>query len=69
MNVKWTPEEKQYIIDNSSHMKDKELSEKLTEKTGRAVTLDAVRKMRQKLGVKKKHGRGICALVNKGASH
>ena len=68
MNVKWTPEEKQYIIDNSSHMKDKELSEKLTEKTGRAVTLDAVRKMRQKLGVKKKHGRGICALANKGTS-
>tara|TARA_R110000824_G_scaffold128568_3_gene289470 strand:- start:2486 stop:2689 length:204 start_codon:yes stop_codon:yes gene_type:complete len=65
MNVKWTPEEKQYIIDNSSHLKDKELSEKLTEKSGRVVTLDAVRKMRQKLGIKKKHGRGICALVRK----
>jgi len=69
MNVKWTSEEKQYIIDNSSHLKDKELSEKLTEKSGRAVTLDAVRKMRQKLGIKKKHGRGICALAVEGSSY
>jgi hypothetical protein len=62
MNVKWTEEAKQYIIDNARHMKDSELAKKLTEKCKRSITLDAVR-LRQKLGIKKKHGRGICALV------
>lgn len=65
MNVKWTEEAKQYIIDNAGHMKDSELAKKLTEKCKRSITLDAVRKVRQKLGIKKKHGRGICALANK----
>jgi hypothetical protein len=33
---------------------------------GRLVTLDAIRKVRQKLGITKKPGRGICGVVNKG---
>ena len=41
-----------------------DIAKELTEKTGRKVTLDAVRKVRQKLGIKKRHGRGICGVVN-----
>lgn len=62
MNVKWSENEKNYIRDNAHRMKDKEIAEALTEQSGRQVTLQAVRKMRQKLGVKKKCGRGICKL-------
>jgi len=63
MNIKWTEEEKNYIRDNAATLKDKELAEKLTTLSGRSVTLDAVRKVRQKLGISKMPGRGICALV------
>jgi hypothetical protein len=63
MNIKWTLEEKEFIRNNAGFMKDKELAKKLTDKSGRRITVDALRKVRQKLGIKKKHGRGICALV------
>jgi transposase len=58
MNIKWTDEERQFIKDNAAFMKDKELTEKISEMSDRKVTLDAVRKVRQKLGIKKKQGRG-----------
>ena len=64
MNIKWTDEDRQFIKDNAAFMKDAVIAKKLTEKTGREVTLDAVRKVRQTLGIKKKHGRGICGIVN-----
>ena len=63
MNIKWTQEEKEFIRENAAFMKDRELAQRLTDKSGRRVTVDALRKVRQKLGVKKRHGRGICALV------
>ena len=63
MNIKWTQEEKEFIKKNAGFMKDKELASKLESKSGRPITVDALRKVRQKLGIKKKHGRGICALV------
>ena len=62
MNIKWTDEERQFIKDNAAFMKDKELAEKISEMSDRKVTLDAVRKVRQKLGIKKKQGRGICGI-------
>ena len=62
MNIKWTESEKDYIRANAAHMKDKDLAERLTSISGRDVTLDAVRKVRQKLGITKKSGRGICGL-------
>ena len=63
MNIKWTTEEKEFIKENAGFMKDKDLAQKLCDKSGRHITVDALRKVRQKLGIKKKHGRGICALV------
>ena len=47
-------------------MKDAEMADYLTDITGRLVTLDAVRKVRQKLGITKKPGRGICGVIKKG---
>ncbi|MEE8323101.1 MAG: hypothetical protein V3R57_05720 [Candidatus Bathyarchaeia archaeon] len=63
MNVKWSENDKNFIRDNAHAMKDVEIAAALTESTGRIVTLQAVRKMRQKLGVKKAPGRGICGLT------
>jgi|TARA_R110002012_G_scaffold315333_1_gene529079 hypothetical protein len=65
MNIKWTEEERKYIADNAAHMKDRELAERLTEISDRKITVDAVRKVRQKMGIKKSHGRGICKIVYK----
>jgi len=62
MNIKWSENDKNFVRENAHCMKDKEIAEILTEQTGRNVSLQAVRKMRQKLGVKKKCGRGICEL-------
>jgi transposase len=63
MNIKWTDEDRQFIKDHAAFMKDVDIAKELEEKTGRKVTLDAVRKVRQKLGIKKKHGRGICGVI------
>ena len=65
MNKVWTEEEKQFISNNANMMTDKVLSAKLSQITGRNVTLQAVRKQRQKMGIAKQPGRGICAVVQK----
>jgi RNA 3'-terminal phosphate cyclase len=63
MNKVWTSEEKQFIKNNAGQMTDKVLSIKLSRITGRNITLQAVRKQRQKMGISKQPGRGICAIV------
>ena len=63
MNIKWTEKEKEYVRENAAHTKDVRLAEELTEMSGRIVTLEAVRKVRQKLGLRKSPGRGVCSLV------
>ncbi len=62
MNIKWSENEKNFVRQNAHRMKDKDIAKTLTEQSGRNVSLQAVRKMRQKLGVKKKCGRGVCEL-------
>lgn len=63
MNKVWKEHEQQFIRDNAGRMKDKELAVKLTQITGRHVTIQAVRKQRQKMGIEKAKGRGICKIV------
>ena len=63
MNKVWAKEEKEFIRNNASMMTDKTLAVKLSQITGRNVTLQAVRKQRQKMGISKQPGRGICAVV------
>ena len=62
MNNKWSTIEKQFIRDNAATMKDIEIAQKLTECSHRLVTLEAVRKQRQKMGLTKVCGRGYCEL-------
>ena len=59
MNRKWAEKDLQYIRENAESLKDRELAAELTQ---RPVSLGAVRKMRQRLGLGKKSGRGVCAL-------
>lgn len=63
MNKKWKESEKQFVRTNCSTMKDQEIAEKLTVLAGRAVSIHAVRKLRQGLGIKKLRGRGVCQIV------
>jgi hypothetical protein len=62
MNKVWSEAEKQFIVQNASTMKDDEIAARLTQITGRKVSLQAVRKQRQKMGITKKPGRGVCAV-------
>lgn len=64
MNKVWTEYEKEYIRINADHLKDSELAEKLRAVSGRKVTVNSVRKVRQSLGIKKRPGRGICSINN-----
>ena len=57
MNIKWTMSDKQFIKDNASHIKDKDLAKELSLRNQRSISLDAVRKLRQRLGIIKKSGR------------
>jgi hypothetical protein len=63
MNIKWSNEERDYIRENAATMKDVDIAGELTLIAGRVVTLDAVRKVRQKMGIVKKPGRGVCGVV------
>lgn len=65
MNQVWKEHERAFIRDNANTMKDKELAVKLSKISGRNVTIQAVRKQRQKLGITKAQGRGICSVVQK----
>ena len=62
MNKKWTYSEKEYIRKNANFKTDKELAQELTAISRRIITLAAVRKIRQKMGLKKQSGRGICKI-------
>ena len=63
MNEIWSEAEKQFIRDTANHLTDEQGAVELTKTCGRIVTVDSWRKQRQKLGIKKKPGRGICEVV------
>ncbi len=65
MNQVWKEHERAFIRDNANTMKDRELAIKLSKISGRTVTVQAVRKQRQKLGITKARGRGLCSVVQK----
>jgi len=62
MNIKWTTEDKQFVRENASKVKDKDLAVELSMRNQRIVSLDSIRKLRQRLGIIKKRGRGRCEL-------
>lgn len=65
MNKVWTDYEKEFIRINADRLKDVQLLEKLKAVTGRNITLNGLRKVRQSLGIKKKPGRGVCSIEKK----
>ena len=62
MNKTWTETEKQYIRENAGVLKDCKVADMLTQMTGRKISIQSVRKQRQKLGIYKVSGRGFCQL-------
>lgn len=54
---KWSQEELDCIASSHSNLKDKELAQLLSEKTGHSVTVNMVRRQRRKLSLSKPRGR------------
>jgi hypothetical protein len=63
MNVVWNDDERMYIRKHAASMTDAEIAEELSRKTGRKVTLQGARRQRQRMGIRKMQGRGVCKLV------
>tara|TARA_R100000005_G_C4965795_1_gene180666 strand:- start:823 stop:1035 length:213 start_codon:yes stop_codon:yes gene_type:complete len=60
MNQVWTDQEKLFIQQNAHILTDKQGAEQLSRITGRKISIHAWRKQRQKMGIGKMPGRGIC---------
>lgn len=63
MNKKWNKVEEDFIRNNANSMTDAQMAKELSHVLSREVSMYALRKKRQKLGIKKCHGRGICKVV------
>lgn len=58
----WGAVEEQFITENAANMKDEELAKALSALVGRNVSIQSIRKQRQKLGIYKLSGRGRCGV-------
>ena len=67
MNRKWTESERRFIVENAHRLTDNDIADRLTRSTGRSISVNAVRKTRQRLGIIHQGGRGICKL--RGETH
>lgn len=63
MNQVWSPIEEQFIKENAGKVTDEVGAAQLSNITGRHISIHSWRKKRQKLGITKKPGRGICQVV------
>jgi len=62
MNSVWNEIERQFIRENAANVTDEEGARLLSDIAGRTITVHAWRKQRQKMGLKKAPGRGVCKL-------
>ena len=62
MNSVWNEIERQFIRENAGNVTDENGARLLSEIAGRTITVHAWRKQRQKMGLKKAPGRGVCKL-------
>lgn len=67
MSYHWTDQEKNFVAANAVRMKDADMAAALCRLTGRHISVDAVRKIRAGLGIKKKSGRGRCEIYKPGS--
>jgi hypothetical protein len=65
MNQVWSEGERNFIRENAGHLTDKQGAAKLSRLVGRNITVNAWRKQRQKMGISKKPGRGVCKVERK----
>ena len=63
MNKVWSQTERDFIARNAGVITDVEGARQLSAISGRTISVHAWRKQRQKLGVKKAPGRGVCRLA------
>lgn len=63
MNILWSDGEREYVRANAGVLTDGQMAANLTRITGRAISEQSARKQRQKLGILKRPGRGVCRLV------
>jgi hypothetical protein len=64
MNIVWNEKERNYIKEKAGDMTDAEIAAELSGMTGRHITLQAARRQRQRMGIRKMQGRGVCRLVS-----
>lgn len=69
MNKVWGETEKKWIAEKASELKDSELALQLSGILNRKVTVQSVRKQRQKLGITKARGRGVCKVVSSSSAN
>ena len=62
MNKIWTDKENKFIYQYSGHLTDKQMAIAFTGKFNRTMNVEQIRKQRQRLGIKKQHGRGVCVV-------
>ena len=55
----WTEQQLQFIRDHAHELTDEQMSKDLSVLAGRKITVNAVRKQRRSMGIKKVGGRGI----------
>ena len=67
MNQVWSEAEKAFIRDSAGRLTDEAGSIELSKVCGRVVTVNAWRKQRQKMGIKKNPGRGVCSVKEDGS--
>lgn len=63
MNKKWTKEQEAFIYQNSVIMSDDELLREFHSRFCIEINIDRLRKKRQRMGIKKKSGRGVIQVV------
>ncbi len=65
MNQIWTPIEEQFIKENADKVTDEVGAAQLSEIVRRPISVYAWRKKRQKMGLTKAPGRGVCRVIHK----
>ncbi len=62
MNNMWTNDENRFVRNNSKRMTDEQMAVAFMGKFDRSMNKEQIRKHRQRLGIKKSGGRGVCVV-------
>ena len=60
MNNIWTEDENKFVRRQSKHLTDEQMAVAFMGKFNRTMNKEQIRKHRQRLGIKKAGGRGVC---------